>query len=59
MPRNVSEGKKEYIFISYSHKDQAMIERVLDIFDKNNIRYWDEKGYVKSDAWRLDAEVVV
>lgn len=26
---------------------------------KNNIRYWDEKGYVKSDAWKLDAEVAV
>ena len=44
MARNVYEGDKNYIFISYSHKDQARIERVLDTFDKNNIRYWYDEG---------------
>lgn len=44
MSRNVYEGSKKYIFISYSHKDQAVVERMLDIFDKHNIRYWYDAG---------------
>lgn len=44
MPRNVYDGEKNYIFISYSHKDQEQIEKVLDTFDRNNIRYWYDEG---------------
>ena len=44
MARNVYEGKENYIFISYSHRDQNRIESVLDIFDRNNIRYWYDAG---------------
>ncbi len=44
MVRNVYEGKENYLFISYSHKDQILVDRILNIFDENNIRYWYDAG---------------
>lgn len=42
--RNVYEGKEKYLFISYSHKDQTAVDKILNIFDENNIRYWYDAG---------------
>lgn len=44
MARNIYEGKENYLFISYSHKDQILVDRILNIFDENNIRYWYDAG---------------
>ncbi|MBR2989172.1 MAG: toll/interleukin-1 receptor domain-containing protein [Clostridia bacterium] len=44
MPRNVYEGTERYLFISYSHKDQLKVDRILNVFDENNIRYWYDAG---------------
>ncbi len=44
MARNVYEGNENYLFISYSHKDQLKVDRILNVFDENNIRYWYDAG---------------
>ena len=47
------EGKKPYIFISYSHRDKACMTEIKSIFDKHNIRFWYDDGLHLGDDWNL------
>lgn len=47
------EGRKSYIFISYSHRDTACMAEVKNILEKNHVRFWYDNGLHSGDDWNL------
>ncbi len=45
------EGNKPYIFISYSHKNQELVEEVIADLQKNGFRVWFDKGIEAGSEW--------
>lgn len=45
------EGNKPYIFISYSHKNQELVEYVIADLQKNGFRVWFDKGIEAGSEW--------
>lgn len=51
---------KHNSFVARVQKGEKAADVLRDMhIAKNNIRYWDEKGYVSANAWNLDSEVAV
>ena len=44
---------KNYVFISYAHKDRKVIGKALDAFDACGIKYWYDNGIKAGEDWAL------
>ncbi len=45
------EGDKEFIFISYSHKDNALVFPVIEKLAENGFRVWYDEGIDPGSEW--------
>ena len=45
------EGKKPYIFVSYAHKDSALVFPILEELDRRGYRVWYDDGIVPGSEW--------
>lgn len=50
---DVYEGNDPYIFISYSHKDQKLMNTVKEVLKSNSVRYWYDNGLHSGDDWNM------
>ena len=48
---DVYEGKDNYIFISYAHKDAATVVPILEQMQKNGFRLWYDLGIEAGTEW--------
>lgn len=51
--QEVYEGDAPYLFISYSHKDTAIFDKVKIILNRHHLRYWYDEGLHSGDDWNL------
>ena len=45
------EGKNNYIFISYSHKDAPVVSRYINLLSDNGFRVWYDAGIEAGTEW--------
>lgn len=45
------EGDKDYIFISYSHRDKDTVFKVLDELERLGYRFWYDSGISAGSEW--------
>ena len=45
------EGEKEYLFVSYSHKDPELVFPILEKLDKDGYRIWYDEGIIPGSEW--------
>lgn len=45
------EGEKDYIFISYSHRDEGEVRRIVDRLQKDGYRVWYDEGINPGNEW--------
>ena len=45
------EGKENYIFISYAHKDSDSVFPILNMLQQNNYRFWYDDGIAPGSEW--------
>ena len=50
------EGKKRYIFVSYSHKDSEKVIPIMEYIAKKGYRLWYDEGLTPSSEWTEDIE---
>ena len=48
---SVYEGKENYIFISYSHKDNAVVLPLIEAIQKAGFRVWFDEGIEPGSEW--------
>ena len=48
------EGKEDYIFISYAHKDTEMIIPILKFLQREGFRIWYDEGIALGSEWPED-----
>ncbi len=48
---NIVTSNKDFLFISYSHSDNAEVFSNLNVIDENNINYWVDKELLAGDKW--------
>lgn len=44
----------EFVFISYSHADEATVEKLVSLFKSNGIRHWYDKKLKLGDKWEKE-----
>ena len=42
---------KPYIFVSYSHKNQAQVSKILEMMQSNHFRFWYDEGIASGAQW--------
>ena len=52
MRKEPYEGSKPYLFISYCHEDERLLEEMISLFDQERIRYWYDSGMYSGAFWR-------
>lgn len=45
------EGNKPYIFVSYSHKDKAIVMRCIEALERRGFRIWFDGGIEAGSEW--------
>lgn len=45
------EGNKKYVFVSYSHKDEAEVLEIIEKLTKNGLRVWYDNGINPGSNW--------
>ena len=48
---DVYSGVEPYIFISYSHKDSAIVLPIVEQLDKMGFRVWFDEGIEVGSEW--------
>ena len=46
------EGTKPYLFISYCHEDERLLEETVSLFEREGIRCWYDSGMYSGAFWR-------
>ncbi len=47
----IYEGDKSYVFISYSHKDTALVTEIMEELSANGVRIWYDAGIEAGSEW--------
>lgn len=45
------EGKENYIFVSYAHKDREQVFKILSELEKRGYRFWYDDGIAPGSEW--------
>ena len=45
------EGKKDYIFISYSHRDKEQVYPIIEQLQRDGYRVWYDEGIHPGSEW--------
>lgn len=45
------DGENPYVFISYAHKDEVEVKRILKALKGQNIRFWFDENMVTGENW--------
>lgn len=48
---NPYEGNKKYVFVSYSHKDESSVIKIIERLVKNGVRVWYDNGINPGSNW--------
>jgi len=51
IPFNAYEGEENYIFVSYSHKDKAIVYEAIDALFHKGVRLWYDEGITHGSDW--------
>ncbi len=46
------EGKEPFVFVSYSHKDDAKVKQIVERLQADGYRVWYDQGISPGDSWR-------
>ena len=50
------EGNEPYLFISYAHKDSALVVKIIEGLQRLGMRIWYDEGLEWGDNWRTKIE---
>ena len=58
MARKIAERACPYVFVSYSHKDSSILEKIVKIFEKEDLPFWfDNRELLKNSNKDFNAEI--